>query len=30
MPISDKKIIDVAYFRDDSHKGKKLMTGGNR
>jgi hypothetical protein len=27
IPINDSKIIEVAYFRDDSYKDKKLMTG---
>jgi hypothetical protein len=27
IPITDSKIIEVAYFRDDSYKNKKLMTG---
>lgn len=27
IPINDVKIIDVVYFRDDSHKGERLMTG---
>jgi hypothetical protein len=27
MPINARKRIEVVYFRDDSHKDKKLMTG---
>jgi hypothetical protein len=27
MPINDSKRIEVVYFRDDSYKDKKLMTG---
>ena len=27
MPINSSKRIEVAYFRDDSYKNKKLMTG---
>jgi hypothetical protein len=27
IPINDSQIIEVAYFRDDSYKDKKLMTG---
>ena len=27
MPINDSKRIEVVYFRDDSYKNKKLMTG---
>jgi hypothetical protein len=27
MPIKDSKRIEVVYFRDDSYKSEKLMTG---
>lgn len=27
MPLKNTKRIEVIYFRDDSYKGKKLMTG---
>ena len=27
MPISDVKVIEVAYFRDDSQSGKKRVIG---
>lgn len=27
MPINDTKRIEVVYFRDDSYKNKKIMTG---
>jgi len=27
IPINGSKRIEVVYFRDDSYKGKKLMTG---
>jgi len=27
LPLKESKIIEVVYFRDDSHKDKQFMTG---